>query len=80
MSCSARSRSPAPCAALAPARIGHGVQAVEDPAVLATLADRGIACEVCPASNVALGVVEGLGAVPLRTLEAAGRSGRARRR
>jgi adenosine deaminase len=59
-------------AALAPARIGHGVRAVEDPAVLATLADRGIACEVCPASNVALGVVEGLGAVPLRALEAAG--------
>jgi adenosine deaminase len=59
-------------AALAPKRIGHGVRAVEDPAVLATLADRGIACEVCPASNVALGVVEGLGAVPLKALEAAG--------
>jgi adenosine deaminase len=59
-------------AALSPSRIGHGVRAVEDPAVLATLADRAIACEVCPASNVALGVVEGLSAVPLRTLEAAG--------
>jgi len=59
-------------AALSPMRIGHGVRAVEDAAVLATLADRRIACEVCPASNVALGVVEGLGEVPLKALEAAG--------
>jgi adenosine deaminase len=59
-------------AALAPVRIGHGVRAVEDPAVLATLAESGIVCEVCPASNVALGVASGLGAVPLRALEAAG--------
>jgi adenosine deaminase len=58
-------------AALEPTRLGHGVRAVEDPEVLAVLADRGIACEVCPASNVALGVVEGLGAVPLKALEAA---------
>jgi adenosine deaminase len=58
--------------ALSPIRIGHGVRAVEDPTVLATLADRGIACEVCPASNVALGVVDGLDAVPLKTLETAG--------
>ena len=36
------------------------------------LADRGIACEVCPASNLALGVVAELEAVPLRTLEDAG--------
>ena len=59
-------------AALRPERIGHGVRAVEDPAVLALLADRGIACEVCPASNVALGVVDRLGEVPLASLEAAG--------
>lgn len=59
-------------AALQPSRIGHGVRSVEDPGVLAVLADRGIACEVCPASNVALGVVEGLASVPLRELEAAG--------
>jgi adenosine deaminase len=57
--------------ALSPTRLGHGVRAVENPEVLAVLADRGIACEVCPASNVALGVVEGLGAVPLKALEAA---------
>jgi adenosine deaminase len=58
-------------AALAPMRIGHGVRAVEDPAVMELLADRGIACEVCPASNVALGVVDGFASVPLKTLEAA---------
>ncbi|MBV9484863.1 MAG: adenosine deaminase [Frankiaceae bacterium] len=59
-------------AALAPARIGHGVRAAEDADVMASLAERGIACEVCPASNVALGVAAGLAAVPIRTLEAAG--------
>jgi adenosine deaminase len=57
---------------LAPRRIGHGVRATEDPDVLALLADRGIACEVCPGSNVALGVFAGHAAVPLRTLENAG--------
>jgi adenosine deaminase len=59
-------------AALSPVRIGHGVRATEDPEVLRLLADRRIACEVCPASNVAIGVVAGLGAVPLAALESAG--------
>jgi adenosine deaminase len=59
-------------AALSPVRLGHGVRAVEDPAVLRLLAERRIACEVCPASNVALGVADGPGAVPLAALEAAG--------
>lgn len=59
-------------AALAPRRIGHGVRAAEDPKVMALLAERGIACEVCPASNVALGVAASPSAVPLRELEAAG--------
>jgi adenosine deaminase len=59
-------------AALAPRRIGHGIRAAEDPAVMATLAERGIACEVCPASNLALGVVDELEAVPLRVLEDGG--------
>lgn len=59
-------------AALQPSRIGHGVRSTEDPAVLAVLADRGIACEVCPASNVALGVAAALDAVPVRVLEDAG--------
>jgi adenosine deaminase len=40
--------------------------------VLALLADRGIACEVCPASNVALGIYAEHAQVPLRLLEDAG--------
>lgn len=57
---------------LAPRRIGHGVRAAEDGAVLAALADARVACEVCPASNVALGVFAGHEAVPLRAMEDAG--------
>ncbi|MFF9895786.1 MULTISPECIES: adenosine deaminase [Streptomyces] len=53
-------------------RIGHGVRAAEDPRLLKRLAERGITCEVCPASNVALGVYEKPGDVPLRTLYEAG--------
>jgi adenosine deaminase len=53
-------------------RIGHGVRAAEDPRLLKRLADRGVTCEVCPASNVALGVYEKPEDVPLRTLYEAG--------
>ncbi|QGZ50410.1 adenosine deaminase [Streptomyces sp. QHH-9511] len=54
------------------ARVGHGVRAAEDPRVLRKLAERGVTCEVCPASNVALGVYEKPEDVPLRTLFEAG--------
>jgi adenosine deaminase len=57
---------------LAPRRIGHGVRAAEDDGVMAALAAADVACEVCPASNVALGVFEGQEEVPLRPLERAG--------
>ncbi|GAA3886591.1 adenosine deaminase [Streptomyces sedi] len=57
---------------LGAARVGHGVRAVEDPAVLTRLAEAGVACEVCPASNVALGVYERPEDVPLRKLWDAG--------
>ncbi|CAM5695363.1 adenosine deaminase [Streptomyces sp. NPDC048224] len=53
-------------------RIGHGVRAAEDARLLKRLADRQVTCEVCPASNVALGVYEKPEDVPLRTLFEAG--------
>ncbi|MBY8878093.1 adenosine deaminase [Actinacidiphila acidipaludis] len=53
-------------------RVGHGVRAVEDPALLRRLADAGVTCEVCPASNVALGVYEKAEDVPLRVMFEAG--------
>ncbi|MDQ0405727.1 adenosine deaminase [Streptomyces sp. NBC_01723] len=53
-------------------RIGHGVRAAEDARLLKRLADRQVTCEVCPASNVALGVYEKPEDVPLRKLFEAG--------
>lgn len=53
-------------------RLGHGVRAAESPALLARLADSGVALEVCPTSNVALGVYSSLAEVPLPTLLEAG--------
>lgn len=52
-------------------RLGHGVRAAEDRALLAELADRGVTCEVCPASNAALGVLD-LDRAPVRMLRGAG--------
>lgn len=37
-------------------RIGHGVRAIEDPALVDRLAEDGIVLEVCPGSNLALGL------------------------
>src|SRR2546428_9633994 len=37
-------------------RIGHGIRAAEDPALVKRLAAGGITCEVCPSSNVAMGI------------------------
>lgn len=53
-------------------RIGHGVRAVEDPRVLELLAERGVACEVNPVSNVSLGVHKSTADSPVRALRAAG--------
>jgi adenosine deaminase len=53
-------------------RIGHGVRAVEDPAVLDRVVEAGVALEICPVSNVALGVYTDLTSVPLPTLLEAG--------
>jgi adenosine deaminase len=53
-------------------RLGHGVRSVEDPAVVERLARDGVTLEVCPASNVALGVAPAAAAVPVRQLFEAG--------
>ncbi|KRV50800.1 adenosine deaminase [Wenjunlia vitaminophila] len=53
-------------------RIGHGVRAAEDPRLLRRLAEREVTCEVCPSSNVALGVYDKPELVPLRALYDAG--------
>jgi adenosine deaminase len=57
---------------LRPDRVGHGVRAAEDPRVLERLASEGVALELCPASNVSLGVFDEARQVPLRTLVDAG--------
>jgi adenosine deaminase len=53
-------------------RIGHGVRAIEDPALVDVLRERGITLEVCPGSNIALSVYPDFSAHPLRTLYEAG--------
>lgn len=53
-------------------RIGHGVRAVEDPKLVEYLAAAGIVLEVCPQSNVALGVYPSTRAHPIEKLRDAG--------
>jgi adenosine deaminase len=53
-------------------RISHGVRAIEDPALVAVLAEREVVLEVCPTSNVVLGVYRSYGEHPLPALRAAG--------
>ena len=53
-------------------RIRHGVRAVEDPALVAELAARGIVLDVTPVSNLRTRVVATLDEHPLRALAAAG--------
>ncbi|MFN3844868.1 MAG: adenosine deaminase [Paracoccaceae bacterium] len=49
-------------------RIGHGVRAIEDLALVDELAERGIVLEVCPGSNVALGLYPDLRSHPIGQL------------
>jgi adenosine deaminase len=49
-------------------RVGHGVAAASDRELVKRLAGSAITCEVCPASNVALGVAPRPADVPLRRL------------
>ena len=53
-------------------RIGHGVRALEDPAVVAMLAGRKIPLEICPTSNRLTGAAPADRPHPLLQLDAAG--------
>jgi adenosine deaminase len=53
-------------------RIAHGVRAIEDPALVAELARRQITLEVCPTSNVVLGVFPSFEEHPFPVLREAG--------
>jgi adenosine deaminase len=53
-------------------RIDHGVRAIEDPALVAELAEREIVLNTCPTSNVVLGVFAGYDEHPLPQLRDAG--------
>jgi len=53
-------------------RIGHGIAAAQDPALMAHLKDNGIVLEVCPTSNVCTRSVPSLAEHPLPALVAAG--------
>jgi aminodeoxyfutalosine deaminase len=53
-------------------RLRHGIRAVEDPGLVAELADRGTVLDVCPLSNLRTGAVHSLEEHPLPQLVAAG--------
>jgi aminodeoxyfutalosine deaminase len=53
-------------------RIGHGVRVLEDAALTKRLADSGVFFEVCPTSNLLLGVVDSLDEHPLPRMIDAG--------
>ncbi|TWF52929.1 adenosine deaminase [Neorhizobium alkalisoli] len=55
-----------------PSRIGHGVRAIEDPALVERLVELGTVLEVCPGSNIALKVFPDFDSHSLRALKAAG--------
>jgi adenosine deaminase len=53
-------------------RIGHGVRAIEDPDLVRHLAQQRIPLEVCPGSNICLGIYPDFAAHPLSRLYRAG--------
>lgn len=54
------------------ARVGHGVRAIEDAELIREIVDKGIVLEVCPGSNVVLGVYPNWKSHPIKTLRDAG--------
>ena len=53
-------------------RIGHGVRSIEDTLLVHELVRRGVPLEICPTSNIRLGIYEDFQAHPLRKLWDAG--------
>lgn len=53
-------------------RIGHGVRAIEDSELVKEIVDTGVVLEVCPGSNVALGVYSEWANHPIQKLRDAG--------
>ncbi|MEV4117104.1 hypothetical protein [Nonomuraea sp. NPDC049695] len=53
-------------------RVNHGIRAVEDPALVAELAERQVCLDVCPSSNLELQVSPSLAEHPLPALMDAG--------
>lgn len=49
-------------------RIGHGVRALEDPELMAYLKEKQVPLEVCPGSNICLGVFPDMGSHPLKEM------------
>lgn len=55
-----------------PARVGHGVRAIENPDLVRRIADAGVVLECCPSSNIALKVFDSFADHPFPALLAAG--------
>jgi adenosine deaminase len=53
-------------------RIDHGVRAIEDPTLIAWLAEKRIPLGICPTSNLALGVYRSIQEHPIERLRRAG--------
>jgi aminodeoxyfutalosine deaminase len=58
--------------ALGAERLGHGVRSIEDPRLVTHLKERQIPLEVCPTSNLCLGVYNSIAVHPFPRLHAAG--------
>ncbi len=53
-------------------RIGHGVRAIEDLALVDEIAEKGVVLEVCPGSNIALGIYPDWRSHPIAELDRRG--------
>ncbi|MDQ1435284.1 MAG: aminodeoxyfutalosine deaminase [Actinomycetota bacterium] len=58
--------------ALGADRLRHGIRAVDDPALLAEIAERGVVCDVCPISNIRTRAIDTIENHPLPAMLAAG--------